>query len=117
MPKAESPVYSKYMSVPPADGAATAIEFVSRPGRATSPTKRRIDVSSSAELTIEFFRLRPGHGGRIERTLLGHYVMVGGVPLLWPVPDEASFDDVLVIIVNDDEVAADVHVSDFWRSN
>jgi len=97
------------------------VEYRSVPGKATSLT-RRIDISCALDLTVAFWRLREERAG-IKRTLEGVFIIDGGIPLLWPVPADALYEDVLVIITpfeaEDEEhkVVTFVHIMDHWHTS
>lgn len=116
---AESPTYTRLLL------GDEAVEYRSVPGRATSPDRRRIDLSSWVDVQVTFYRLRPGRNG-IDQYLLGAYVVAEGNPLIWPVPDEAAMEDVLVVIetlvrygdkAGQGQPPSYVSIMDFWRTN
>lgn len=99
-------------------------EYRSVVGRGVS-TARRIDVSSLFDLQVAFFRLKHEREG-IMQVPLGHFALDGGVPLVWPVPDSAQHDDILlrigVYVPKDEfgmpltESSALVHIGDHWST-
>lgn len=110
---AESPTHTEL--IVPADGAA---EYRSVPGRATSPNRRRIDMSCEWPFGVHFYRLRPVSGGGVDRYDLGIYLVADGTPFMYPVPEEASMEDLLLVVTNlADSRDIRVQVMDLWRSN
>lgn len=108
----ETPTYTLFDDVTPDDDA---IDYRSVPGRGGGNDRRRIDVSSGAQLRVTFYRILVQRDGN-DMTMLGRFVLMRGVPLVWPVPYEASADDILVVIELRDTLSADIHVSDHWRA-
>ena len=112
--RATPPQTTLWVNVP----VEEAIDYRSVPGRAASPT-RRIDISSGFDLTVSFWRLRPAPSGGIERECMGVFVLDGGVPLIWPVPESARFEDVLVTMLPFDGEPAHgpIHIGDHWHTS
>ncbi len=79
---------------------------------------RRIDVSSWQDIMVDFYRLRNVQG-KMERTSLGRYCIASGVQLIWPVPEQALMDDVLLdmtLVGEEGGPTCLVHVADHWRT-
>ena len=91
-----------------------AVMHRSTPGRGGAHEGRRIDVSSGAQIVVSFSAIRESRSG-VEHVALGRFVLMRGIPLLWPVPNEALGDDIAVVIENRDTHPSDVHVMDHWR--
>lgn len=92
-------------------------EYRSVPGRATSPDRRRVDISCLADVSVSFYRLRGNGSGGIERTWLGRYIVGEGHPFIWPVPPEAQMEDILVVVENLTDYPGTLFVMDYWRTN
>lgn len=97
--------------------ADETFEYRSVPGRATSPNRRRIDLSASDPFGVAFYRLRPLSGGGVDRYDLGLYIVGEAIPLIWPVPEEASMEDILVVVSSLTGKPIRVQLMDFWRTN